>query len=133
MNNEPTQKFEIRATDRLANERTFLAWIRTAISIIAFGFVVIRFLLPQRPIDAIQRAAKSNNADNHALFTGISFFLIGAAISTLAYRRYRLNDKQILTGIIKNPFPLPTILLVSILIICILLTIYFLDTAFNIQ
>ena len=32
-----------KAADHLANERTFLAWIRTSISIIVFGFVVARF------------------------------------------------------------------------------------------
>ena len=31
--------------DRLANERTFLAWVRTSISIMAFGFVVEKFAL----------------------------------------------------------------------------------------
>jgi putative membrane protein len=29
--------------DHSANERTFLAWIRTALAIIAFGFVIERF------------------------------------------------------------------------------------------
>jgi putative membrane protein len=29
--------------DHAANERTFLAWIRTAIAIIAFGFIVEKF------------------------------------------------------------------------------------------
>jgi len=31
--------------DHAANERTYLAWLRTGISIIAFGFVVERFSL----------------------------------------------------------------------------------------
>jgi putative membrane protein len=29
--------------DHSANERTFLAWVRTAIAVMAFGFVVERF------------------------------------------------------------------------------------------
>ena len=29
----------------MANERTFLAWIRTSIGLIAFGFVVEKFCL----------------------------------------------------------------------------------------
>jgi putative membrane protein len=33
------------ASDHLANERTFLAWIRTGIGIMAFGFVVVKFTL----------------------------------------------------------------------------------------
>src|ERR1700730_8443153 len=32
-----------KVTDHLANERTFLAWIRTGLATIAFGFVVERF------------------------------------------------------------------------------------------
>jgi putative membrane protein len=30
-------------TDHAANERTFLAWLRTGVSIVAFGFVVEKF------------------------------------------------------------------------------------------
>ena len=29
--------------DHLANERTFLAWVRTAIAVMAFGFIVEKF------------------------------------------------------------------------------------------
>ena len=36
---------KIRATDALANERTFLAYLRTALAFIAFGFVIARFAL----------------------------------------------------------------------------------------
>ena len=32
-----------RYSDHAANERTFLAWIRTAIAVMAFGFLVERF------------------------------------------------------------------------------------------
>lgn len=32
-------------TDHAANERTFLAWVRTAIAVMAFGFLVERFNL----------------------------------------------------------------------------------------
>jgi putative membrane protein len=36
---------ESRLRDHLANERTFLAWLRTGVAVIAFGFVVDRFSL----------------------------------------------------------------------------------------
>ena len=29
--------------DHLANERTFLAWLRTGIGVMAFGFVVVKY------------------------------------------------------------------------------------------
>lgn len=34
-----------RYTDHAANERTYLAWIRTAIAIMAFGFLIEKFHL----------------------------------------------------------------------------------------
>jgi putative membrane protein len=36
----------------MANERTFLTWIRTSIGIMAFGFVVEKFTLFMRQIDS---------------------------------------------------------------------------------
>ncbi len=44
-------------SDHAANERTFLAWVRTGIAVIAFGFVIEKFNLF---LDAI---AKSTAAD----------------------------------------------------------------------
>src|SRR5438477_12792013 len=39
-----------KVTDHLANERTFLAWIRTGLATITFGFVVERFGLLLREL-----------------------------------------------------------------------------------
>ena len=133
MYEEPMKKHEFHPADQLANERTFLAWIRTAISIIAFGFVVIRFLMPDRPTVESPTKDVLHHSDNHAFFTGVSFFWIGAAISTLAYIRYRLSDKQIMNGTYQNSYLLPTLLLIAILIVCTLLVLYFLETAFHLQ
>lgn len=41
-----------RARDHMANERTYLAWIRTAIALMGFGMVIVRlryFQIPQLP------------------------------------------------------------------------------------
>jgi putative membrane protein len=47
-NNESKPPNPNRARDHLANERTYLAWIRTAIALIGFGVVIVRlrYLLP---------------------------------------------------------------------------------------
>ena len=42
-----------KTTDHLANERTFLAWMRTSIGIMAFGFVVVKFSLFIKQISLI--------------------------------------------------------------------------------
>jgi putative membrane protein len=40
LNKVPASKFE---NELLANERTFLAWLRTSIAVMSLGFVVARF------------------------------------------------------------------------------------------
>jgi putative membrane protein len=44
---------EVRATDALANERTLLAYVRTALAFIAFGFVIARFSLFLREVGIV--------------------------------------------------------------------------------
>jgi len=43
-----------RARDHLANERTFLAWVRTGAAIIVFGFAIGRFSIAIRQLTALQ-------------------------------------------------------------------------------
>jgi putative membrane protein len=43
-----------RARDHLANERTFLAWVRTGAAIVVFGFAIGRFSIALRQIAALQ-------------------------------------------------------------------------------
>ncbi len=50
---EAKARNETRAREHLANERTLLAWIRTAIALMGLGFVVARFGLFLREISAI--------------------------------------------------------------------------------
>ena len=40
-------------SDHAANERTFLAWVRTGIAVIAFGFVVEKFNLFMRSLATV--------------------------------------------------------------------------------
>ena len=60
---------------RFAGERTLLAWIRTGLAMMGFGFVVARFGLFLREI------AASENV-RHSVSTGISLW-IGLALVTL--------------------------------------------------
>lgn len=53
-------------SDHLANERTFLAWLRTSIGIMAFGFVVVKFSLFVKQISLL--LGKSNFHSTERLF-----------------------------------------------------------------
>jgi putative membrane protein len=47
-----------RYSDHAANERTFLAWVTTAIAVMAFGFLIERFDLFLRYIAPSWRGAR---------------------------------------------------------------------------
>ncbi len=72
------------ATDHLANERTFLAWVRTAVTIMALGFVVARFGLLLRELGAVGSAPPSGLSEA----VGVLLVLAGGALMGLALVRF---------------------------------------------
>ena len=85
-----------RYSDHAANERTFLAWVRTAIAIMAFGFVVAKFDLFLRLAGA-QMAAKTLLGGHQFVgdLAGVLLFALGAAVMALAVLRFRQTAKDI--------------------------------------
>ncbi|MBV8107658.1 MAG: DUF202 domain-containing protein [Hyphomicrobiales bacterium] len=91
--------------DHAANERTFLAWVRTGIAVVAFGFVVEKFNLF---IETIASSALGEEARRLRLeklsgpfghYEGVALIFGGVAIVALATVRFvriarRLDDAQ---------------------------------------
>jgi putative membrane protein len=79
-----------RYGDHAANERTFLAWVRTAIAIMAFGFLVEKFDLFLRiagaPLAARSLPAGSQTVGN---ITGLLLIVLGGAMIVFAAIRFR--------------------------------------------
>ena len=69
--------------DKLANDRTFLAWLRTAIALFAFGFVVakVAYLINSDPKGL-------SNRDFYTI-VGVLTVLCGAAVILVGYWQYR--------------------------------------------
>lgn len=63
----------------MAAERTFLAWIRTALALMAFGFVVARFGVFLREL-AVSGDGGARNGSGPSLWVGLA--LIGVGVST---------------------------------------------------
>ena len=85
-----------RYSDHAANERTFLAWVRTAIALMAFGFVIERFDLFLRyaaPFAAQQKIAPHAGAFANA--AGLVFIVLGIAIIVIAGWRFVQTAKDI--------------------------------------
>lgn len=85
-----------RYGDHAANERTFLAWVRTAIAIMAFGFLVAKFDLFLR-IEGAASAAHTVPGGGGFVgdAAGLILFALGAAILVLAIIRFRLTARAI--------------------------------------
>jgi putative membrane protein len=75
---------------RFAAERTLLAWLRTGLALMGFGFVVARFGLFLREIAAIGHIPIQQHATGSSLWIGVGLISLGIAISLLAcYEYYR--------------------------------------------
>lgn len=77
-------------TDHAANERTFLAWVRTSIAVMAFGFLVEKFDLfveiASKSVGGRMPSASSQFVGNIA---GLLLILLGGAMMILAILRFR--------------------------------------------
>jgi len=89
-----------RYSDHAANERTFLAWVRTAIAVMAFGFLIerfdlfLRYLAPQ----LAQRQVTSQFAFHGQAFAnwaGLAFIVLGVTMIVRAGLRFRKTAKEI--------------------------------------
>ena len=83
-------------SDHAANERTFLAWVRTAIAVMAFGFLVERFdLFLQIVGQTSGHKALSHSGQLFGNLAGLILIAIGAAAIVLAILRFRRLARQI--------------------------------------
>jgi uncharacterized membrane protein YidH (DUF202 family) len=90
-----------RARDHMANERTFLAWIRTNIGIIAFGFVIEKFGLFLRQMELIFGKGTVQSPMTHNGYSeimGIVLVGFGTLMSLLAYINFKKAENQIKQG-----------------------------------
>ncbi len=112
----------------MANERTFLAWIRTSIGIMAFGFVVEKFALFIKQMSLILSNANIENASppSHGYSAIVGIFLVGLGtlMGLFAFVRYKKVERQIDEDTYQTSSMLDTLLTISVLAVGIFLVIY---------
>jgi putative membrane protein len=83
-------------SDHAANERTFLAWVRTAIAIMAFGFLVEKFnlfLQVARATLGVKMASAGGLRFGEA--AGLGLMVMGLAMIAVATARFLRTSRQI--------------------------------------
>lgn len=80
-----------------ANERTLLAWIRTGLTLMGFGFVVARL--------SVWLQLEQPQRDNGSMgsWLGITIIALGTACHVIAAARFVTARKAIITGREKQP------------------------------
>jgi len=119
------------ATEYLANERTFLAWVRTSIAIISLGFVIAKFgvwlrelatrLAPQAPIP---RTGMS-------LPMGVAMMALGGVLAVLAAWHYHLVNRAIERGEVRANRGLIVTVTVGVALLALMMIAYLLLTVQN--
>lgn len=100
MNTPVEQKPAADLRDYLAEERTFLAWIRTGLTLMGFGFVVARFGLFLRVMEITQGGSVAP-AHGFSPWVGTAFIVVGVAVNLSSIRRHlrlvgELNSGQVM-------------------------------------
>ena len=88
---------------RLAAERPLLAWIRTGMALMGFGFVVARLGLFLREL-AAQREKASDGSPHVSLWIGTALIVAGVVVNVLAVRQHLNLVRALAAG---TPLPAP--------------------------
>jgi uncharacterized membrane protein YidH (DUF202 family) len=112
----------------MANERTFLAWIRTSIGIMAFGFVVEKFALFMKKLSyffgkpAIPELAPASLG--YSTIFGIILVAMGALMGLLSFVRYKKVEREIDDDTYQPSLLLDIMVAIGILVIGLFLVFY---------
>ena len=94
-----------KATEHLANERTFLAWVRTSIAIVSLGFVVAKFGLWLERIAQFSPGPSGPDRNLHpsgwSMPIGTGMMITGALLVILAGWHHRRVSRDIEAGRVK--------------------------------
>lgn len=115
-------------SDHLANERTFLAWIRTSVGIMAFGFVVVKFALFMKQISLVLGKRIDMPQKGYSSLLGIALVCVGIFTALFSFLRYKLVEKQLNNDSYQPSSILITILTIFILLVSISLVVYLLSS-----
>ena len=117
------------ATEYLANERTFLAWIRTSISIVSLGFVVAKFSLWLRQLSTQLQPHMQTSHASASLPIGVTLMGLGGVLAVLAAWHYHVVNRDIENGSVHASHRLVMLITLVVALMSAAMIIYMLLTA----
>jgi putative membrane protein len=86
------------ARDHLANERTFLAWVRTGVAVVVFGFAIGRFAVAIRQWMQLEGQGHVVPTAGLSVWFGTVAIIAGVLVCVAGLVRYRQTRQQIDSG-----------------------------------
>ena len=120
-----------KASERLAAERTFLAWIRTSISVISLGFVIAKFGLWLRELSDQLHPGADTHRTTPSLPIGVAMMIIGGVLAILALWHYHAVNLAIEQGTVRANRVMVVTVAVSVALLVVVVIIYLLFTTQN--
>lgn len=81
--------------DHMANERTFLAWVRTGVALIGFGFVIAKFAL-------FLQLLKGVKSSGNSVVLGEVMIILGGAVIAYGLASYLLVERDLQRGVYRS-------------------------------
>lgn len=112
-------------SDHAANERTYLAWLRTGISIIAFGFVLERFSLFLHTISESFGGKSPVEISHGGRDAGLAMVIAGVLALVIGTWRFATTQRRISSSQTVPYDGRPVLFLGAVLIVMALAIAYF--------
>jgi putative membrane protein len=116
-----------KSREHLANERTFLAWIRTSIALMGFGFVIVKFTFFLKEISLLLET-KGVSSKGYSAIVGVIMVALGVIIAILAFLQYKKYESQLNSNSYVSSSMLSLFITLIILIGGIILILYLLSS-----
>jgi len=117
-----------RSREHQANERTFLAWIRTSIALMGFGFVIVKFVLFLKQLSVL---LATEEASGCSAVAGVIMVGVGVLIALLSYFQYKRSEMQIRNNLFTTSPALSLIMTLILVIGGVFLVLYLLSTIYT--
>jgi putative membrane protein len=117
---------DTKLREHLANERTFLAWIRTSIALMGLGFVIVKFGIFLKEVALMLKDLNIKISEGFSAAVGTGMVALGVVLAFFAYFQYKKVETQINRQTYKSSSLISVVLTIFIVICGFLLVVHLL-------